>query len=47
MAYLLDLMGVTPAVHAAANAFLRVSFLSLPFALLISCFSRCCAAWGR
>lgn len=30
--YLLDLMGVTPAVHAAANAFLRVSFLSLPFA---------------
>lgn len=29
--YILDLMGVTPAVHSAANAFLRISFVSLPF----------------
>lgn len=30
--HILNLMGVTPQVHAAANAFLRISFISLPFA---------------
>lgn len=30
--HILNLMGVTPQVHAAANAFLRISFVSLPFA---------------
>ncbi|HEY4124513.1 MAG TPA: MATE family efflux transporter, partial [Rhizomicrobium sp.] len=29
--HILDLMGVTPQVHAAANSFLRISFISLPF----------------
>jgi putative MATE family efflux protein len=30
--HILNLMGVTPQVHSAANAFLRISFNSLPFA---------------
>jgi len=29
--YILDLMGVTPQVHHAANAFLRITFIGLPF----------------
>lgn len=29
--HILDLMGVTPQVHASANAFLRISFIGLPF----------------
>jgi putative MATE family efflux protein len=29
--HILDLMGVTPVVHDAANAFLRITFISLPF----------------